>query len=52
MTPNVLQLEDAGTMLLLKDSFSCSSCKPCVPFTNVFRFRADFSGQDFSHLDR
>jgi hypothetical protein len=51
MTPNVLQLEDAGMMLLLKDSFSYPSCKPCVPFTNVFRFRADFSGQDSSHLE-
>jgi hypothetical protein len=50
-TPNVLQLEDAGMMLLLKDSFSCRSCKLCVPFTNVFRFRADFSGQDSSHLE-
>jgi hypothetical protein len=52
MTSNVLQLEDAGMMLLLKDSFSCPSCKPCVPFTNVFRFRADFSGQDSSHFER
>jgi hypothetical protein len=24
-TPNVVQLEDAGTMFLLKDGFSCSS---------------------------
>jgi hypothetical protein len=52
MTPNDLQLEDAGMMLLLRDSFSCPSCKPCVPFTNVFRFHADFSGQDSSHLER
>jgi hypothetical protein len=50
-TPNVLQLEDAGMVLLLKDSFSRPSCKPCVPFTNVFCFRADFSGQDSSHLE-
>jgi hypothetical protein len=52
MTSNVLQLEDAGMMLLLKDSFLCPSCKPCVPFTNVFRFCADFSGQDSSHFER
>jgi hypothetical protein len=52
MTSNVLQLEDAGMILLLKDSFSCPSYKPCVPFTDVFRFRADFSGQDSSHLER
>jgi hypothetical protein len=51
-TPNVLELEDTGMMLLLKNGFSCPSCKPCVPFTNVFRFRADFSGQDSSHLER
>jgi hypothetical protein len=48
-TPNVLQHEDAGMMLLLKDGFSCPSCKPYVPFTYVFRFRAGFSGQDSSH---
>jgi hypothetical protein len=52
MTSNVLQLEDAGMMLLLKDSFSCPSCKPCVPFTNVFRFRVDFSSQDSRHFER
>jgi hypothetical protein len=52
MTPNVLQLEDAGMMFLLRDSFSCPSYKPCVPFTDVFRFRADFSGHDSSHLER
>jgi hypothetical protein len=51
MTPNVLQLEDVGMMLLLKDSFSYPSCKPCVPFTNVFHFHADFSRQDSSHLE-
>jgi hypothetical protein len=52
MTSNVLQLEDVGMMLLLKDSFLRPSCKPCVPFTNVFRFCADFSGQDSSHFER
>jgi hypothetical protein len=52
MTSNILHLEDAGMMLLLKDSFSCPSCKPCVPFTNVFHFRVDFSSQDSSHFER
>jgi hypothetical protein len=52
MTPNVLQLEDAGMTLLLRDSFACPFYKPCVPFTNVFRFRAELSGQDSSHLER
>jgi hypothetical protein len=50
-TPNVLQLEDSGTMFLLRDDFSCPSYKPCVPFTYAFRFRANFSGQDSSHLE-
>jgi hypothetical protein len=52
MTSNVLQLEDADMILLLRNSFLCPSYKPCVPFTDVFRFRADFSGQDSSHLER
>jgi hypothetical protein len=51
-TPNVLQLEDAGKMFLLRDVFSCPSYKPRVPFTNAFRFHANFSGQDSSHLER
>jgi hypothetical protein len=51
MTSNVLQLEDAGMILLLRYSFSCPSYKPCVPFADVFRFCADFSGQDSSHLE-
>jgi hypothetical protein len=46
-TPNVLQLEDADMMFLLRDGFSCPSYKPCVPFTYAFRFRANFS-----HLER
>jgi hypothetical protein len=52
MTSDVLQLEDAGMIILLQNSFSCPSYKPCVPFTDVFRFCADFSGQDSSHLER
>jgi hypothetical protein len=50
-TSNVLQLEDAGMILLLRDSFSCPFYKPRVPFADVFRFRDDFSGQDCSHLE-
>jgi hypothetical protein len=49
--PNVLQLEDAGMMFLLRDGFSCPSYKPCAPFTNALHFRANFSGQDSSHLE-
>jgi hypothetical protein len=51
MTSNVLQLEDASMILLLKDNFSCPSYRTCVPFSNVFRFCVDFSGQDFGHLE-
>jgi hypothetical protein len=51
MTSNVLQLEDADMILLLKYSFSCPSYRTCVPFADVFRFCADFSGQDFGHLE-
>jgi hypothetical protein len=51
MTPNVLQLEDVGMILLLKDSLSCPSYRTCVPFADVFRFCVDFSGQDFGHLE-
>jgi hypothetical protein len=51
LTSNVLQLEDVGMILLLRYSFLCPSCKPCVPFADVFRFCADFSGQDSSHLE-
>jgi hypothetical protein len=52
MTPSVLQLEDAGMMFLLRDGFSCISYKQCIPFAYAFRFRANFSGQDSSHLER
>jgi hypothetical protein len=51
MTSNVLQLEDAGMILLLKDSFLFPSYRTCVPFAAVFRFCVDFSGQDFGHLE-
>jgi hypothetical protein len=51
MTSNVLQLEDAGMILLLKYSFLCPSYRTCVPFADVFRFCADSSGQDFGHLE-
>jgi hypothetical protein len=42
-TPNVLQLEDADMIFLLRDGFSCPSYKPCIPFTYAFRFCANFS---------
>jgi hypothetical protein len=50
-TPNVLQLEDAGMILLLRDNFSCPFHKPCLPFGDDFRFRDDLSGQDSCHLE-
>jgi hypothetical protein len=52
MTPSVLQLEDTGMMFLFRGAFSCTSYKPCIPFSYAFCFRANFSGQDFSHLER
>jgi hypothetical protein len=51
-TPNVLQLEDAGMTFLLRGGFLSSFYKPCIPFTYAFRFGANFSGQDSSHLER
>jgi hypothetical protein len=51
-TPSVLQLEDTGMMFLLRGGFSCTSYKPCISFAYAFRFRANFSGQDSSHLER
>jgi hypothetical protein len=51
-TPSVLQLEDVGTMFLFRGGFSCTSYKPCIPFAYAFRFCANFSGQDSSHLER
>jgi hypothetical protein len=50
-TPNVLQLEDAGMMFLLRGGFSCLSYRPCIPFAYAFCFLANFSGQDSSHLE-
>jgi hypothetical protein len=51
-TPSVLQLEDAGMMFLFRGVFSCTSYKSCLPFAYAFHFRANFSGQYFSHLER
>jgi hypothetical protein len=51
-TPNVLQLEDADMMFLLRGGFSCLSYRPCIPFAYAFCFRANFSGQDSGHLER
>jgi hypothetical protein len=51
MVSNVLQLEDAGMILLLKYSFTCPPYRTCAPFVDVFHFCADSSGQDFGHLE-
>jgi hypothetical protein len=51
-TPDALQLEDAGMMLLLRGGFSCASYEPCIPFAYAFRFRANFSGQNSSYPER
>jgi hypothetical protein len=50
-TPNVLQLEDAGMILLPRDNFPYPFHKPCLPFADDFRFCDDLSGQDSSHLE-
>jgi hypothetical protein len=34
-TTNVLQLEDAGMMFLLKGGVLCPSYKPCIPFAYI-----------------
>jgi hypothetical protein len=51
MTSNILQLENVGMILLLKDNFSCPSHRTCIPFANVFCFYVDSRGQDFGHLE-
>jgi hypothetical protein len=51
-TPSVLQLESASMMFLFRSGFSCTSYRPCILFAYSFRFRADFSDQDFSHPER
>jgi hypothetical protein len=51
MTLNVPQLEGAGMKFLLRGGFSCPSYKPCIPFAYAFRFHANFSGQNSSHLE-
>jgi hypothetical protein len=51
-TPSVLQLEDVDMMFLFRGVFSCTSYKPCIQFAYAFPFCANFSGQDFSHLER
>jgi hypothetical protein len=51
-TPEPLQPEDAGVMLLLRDGFSCPSYEPCILFAYASRFRANFSGENSSHPER
>jgi hypothetical protein len=51
-TPEALQPEDAGMMLLLRDGFSCPSYLPCISFAYTSRFRANFSGENSSHPER
>jgi hypothetical protein len=52
ITPEALQPEDAGMMLLLRDGFSCTSYLPCILFAYTSRFRANFSGENSSHPER
>jgi hypothetical protein len=51
-TPESLQPEDDGMMLLLRDGFSCPSSLSCISFAYTFRFRANFSGENSSHPER
>jgi hypothetical protein len=51
-TPEALQLEDAGMMLLHRGGFSCPSYEPCIPFAYASCFRANFSGENSSHPAR
>jgi hypothetical protein len=51
-TPEALQPEDAGMMLLLRDGFSCPSYLSCISFAYTSRFRANFSGENSSHPGR
>jgi hypothetical protein len=51
-TPEALQPEDAGMMLLLRDGFSCPSYLSCILFAYTSRFRANFSGENSSHPER
>jgi hypothetical protein len=51
-TPEALQLEDAGMMLLHRGGFSCPSYEPCIRFAYASCFRANFSGENSSHPER
>jgi hypothetical protein len=51
-TPEALQPEDAGMMLLLRDGFSCPSYLSCISFAYTSHFRANFSGENSSHPGR
>jgi hypothetical protein len=48
-TPESLQPEDAGMMLLLRDGFSCPSSLSYISFAYTSRFRANFSGENSGH---
>jgi hypothetical protein len=47
-TPETLQPEDAGMMLLFRDGFSCPSYLSCISFAYTSRFHANFSGENTS----
>jgi hypothetical protein len=51
-TPESLQPEDAGMMLLLRDGFSCPSSLSYISFAYTSRFRANFSGENSGHPER
>jgi hypothetical protein len=51
-TPEALQPENAGMMLLLRDGFSCPSYLSCISFAYISRFRANFSGENSSDPER
>jgi hypothetical protein len=51
-TPESLQPEDAGTMLLLRDGFSCPSSLSYISFAYNSCFHANFSGENSGHPER
>jgi hypothetical protein len=51
-TPESLQPEDAGMMLLLRDEFLCPPSPSCILFAYTSCFCANFSGEDSGHPER
>jgi hypothetical protein len=51
-TPESLQPEDAGMMLLLRDGFACPSSLSYISFAYTSHFRANFSGENSGHPER